>query len=89
MPELMATVTAIHESEKRRNTFMAALQGISLDENTEQKGESKALPTAEEIQARAVARITGDATLAGSIAQGFSPEMGMNYVISSEGTEIG
>jgi len=88
MPELMATVSAIHESEKRRNTFMAALQGISLDETTE-KSEVKSLPTVEEIQARAVARITGDATLAGSIAQGFTPEMGLNYVISSEGTEIG
>lgn len=88
MPELMATVSAIHESEKRRNTFMAALQGISLDETTE-KSEVKSLPTVEEVQARAVARITGDATLAGSIAQGFTPEMGMNYVISSEGTEIG
>jgi hypothetical protein len=88
MPELMATVSAIHESEKRRNTFMAALQGISLDETTE-KSEVKSLPTVEEVQARAVARITGDATLAGSIAQGFTPEMGLNYVISSEGTEIG
>ena len=88
MPELMATVSAIHESEKRRNTFMAALQGISLDDTTE-KSEVKPLPTVEEVQARAVARITGDATLAGSIAQGFTPEMGLNYVISSEGTEIG
>jgi hypothetical protein len=88
MPELMATVSAIHESEKRRNTFMAALQGISLDETTE-KSEVKSLPTVEEVQARAVARITGDATLAGSIAQGFTPEMGLNYVMSSEGTEIG
>jgi hypothetical protein len=88
MPELMATLNAVHMSEKRKNTFLAALQGINLDETVDEENVSKPLSTVEEVQARAIARLTGDANLASSVAQGFTPEMGISYMLG-EGTEIG
>ncbi len=87
----MATLNAIHATEKRRNKFMAALQGIDLDENSQDDTSttvSKKLPTVEEIQARAVARLTGDANLAGAVAEGITPDMGVEYMIM-EGAEVG
>jgi hypothetical protein len=91
MPEMMATLNAIQESEKRRNKFMAALQGVDLDEhNSNEKATQSSGPvTLEQVQARAVARLTGDQNLAGAIEQGITPEMGLNYNIVSEGTEFG
>ena len=89
MPEIMATLNAIHDAEKRRNKFMAALQGIDIDEavGEEQKANSRT-PTADEVKARAIARITGDKNLAGAVAEGITPEMGIDYMIA-EGTEFG
>ena len=66
---------------------MAAIQGIDLDENEEAEVEER-ISTIEEIQARAVARLTGDRDMAGAISQGFTPEMGVQYKIA-EGTELG
>lgn len=66
---------------------MAAIQGIDLDEKEEEQVEER-ISTIEEIQARAVARLTGDRDMAGAISQGFTPEMGVQYKIA-EGTELG
>jgi hypothetical protein len=86
MPELMHTVEAMHRVEKRKQKFMAALQGIDLDKEETPKN-SKA-PTAEEVKARAVARLTGDRNLAGAVAEGFTPDTGLIYKIV-DGAEIG
>ena len=88
MPELAATLKAMYESERRRQKFMAALQGVNLDGETEQEEQSQTVPSVDEIKARAVARLTGDKNMAGAISQGFTPEMGVVYKIA-EGTEIG
>lgn len=91
MPELAATLKAMYETERRRQKFMAALQGIDIDEKIDKTIDEQIedrVPTIEEIQARAVARITGDKSLAGAISQGFTPEMGVAYKIA-EGTELG
>lgn len=66
---------------------MAAIQGIDLDEKIDEDIDER-ISTIEEIQARAVARLTGDRDLAGAISQGFTPEMGVQYKIA-EGTELG
>lgn len=88
MPELAATLKAIYEAERRKQKFMAALQGIDIDENSEDSEEDSRIPTVEEIQARAVAKLTGDKSMAGAIEQGFTPDMGVIYQIA-EGAEIG
>lgn len=87
MPELAATLNAMYESERRRQKFMAALQGVDLDEKID-KDIDQRVSTLDEVKARAVARLTGDKTMAGAISQGITPDMGVNYVLA-EGTEIG
>jgi len=91
MPELAATLKAIYETERRRQKFMAALQGVDIDEKndteTDEQNASR-IPSIEEIQARAVARLTVDKNAAGAISQGFTPDMGVEYKIA-EGTVLG
>lgn len=67
---------------------MAALQGVDIDENVDSGRADEGIPTVEEIQARAIARLTGDRDTAGAVSQGFTPDMGVNYSIV-EGAEIG
>jgi hypothetical protein len=88
MPELAATLKAMYESERRRQKFMAALQGVNLDEEKQEDENSQDISSLEEIKARAIARLTGDQNMAGAISQGFTPEMGVEYKIA-EGTEFG
>ena len=90
MPELFATLKAMASVEKRKNKFLAALQGIDLDKEEDATSDNKSdrPSTVEEVQARALARLTGDKNIAGAAAAGISPEMGLQYKIA-EGTEIG
>ena len=92
MPELLLTLESMHKTEKRKQKFLAALQGIDIDqnENVEEDNQSvsKKVPTVEDIKARAVARLTGDANLAGAISEGFTPDKGLEYKIMG-GSEIG
>lgn len=69
---------------------MAALQGVDIDEKIDKGIDDKIdnIPTVEEIQARAVARLTGDHSAAQAISQGFTPDLGVIYEIA-EGTELG
>lgn len=87
MPEIAATLKSMYEAERRRQKFMAALQGIDLDEKIDEEINER-VSTVEEIQARAVARLTGDKNMSGAISQGFTPDMGIQYKIA-EGTELG
>lgn len=92
MPELLLTLESMHKTEKRKQKFMAALQGIDLDEQTETQENSevsnKKPLTVEDIKARAVARLTGDENLAGAISEGFTSDKGLEYKIMG-GTELG
>jgi len=90
MPELQLTLQAMHKTEKRKQRFMAALQGIDLDKQDSESGNTSSgkTVTAEDVKARAVARLTGDANLAGAVSEGLTPEMGVEYKIMG-GTEIG
>lgn len=69
---------------------MAALQGVDLDEKIDKdiNAEISSIPSVEEIQARAVARLTGDKNAAGAIGQGLTPDMGVIYQLA-EGAELG
>ena len=92
MPELLLTLESMHKTEKRKQKFMAALQGIDLDEQTETQENNEVVNnkplTVEDIKARAVARLTGDENLAGAISEGFTSDKGLEYKIMG-GTEIG
>lgn len=66
---------------------MAALQGVDLDEKID-KDIDQRVSTLDEVKARAVARLTGDKSMAGAISQGITPDMGVEYVLA-EGTQIG
>jgi hypothetical protein len=94
MPELTLTLDAMYRAEKRKNKFLAALQGIDIDGNSDSDGNEKegskkaSLPTVEEVQARAIQRLTGDKNAAGATAAGITADMGTEYKIM-EGTEIG
>jgi ribosomal protein L12E/L44/L45/RPP1/RPP2 len=87
MPELAATLNAMYESERRRQKFMAALQGVDIDEKIDQDIDER-VSTLEEVKARAVARLTGDKNMAGAISQGITPDMGTEYKLVG-GAEIG
>lgn len=89
MPELLATLDAMGRVEKRKNRFMAALQGIDIDKDGEEQVPQESAPTFEDIQARAIKRLTGDDNMAGAAAAGINPEMGVEYKINSGGVEIG
>ena len=90
MPELIATLDAMARIEKRKNKFLAALQGIDIEKDQQSDGVSKTNTpsTVEEVQARAIALLTGDTNAAGAVAAGVTPEMGIQYKIM-EGTGIG
>ena len=86
----------MHKTEKRKQKFMAALQGIDLDESegstqsssTSNTKNNNAPVSIEDVKARAVARLTGDENMAGAIAEGFTSDKGLEYKIMG-GTELG
>lgn len=88
MPELTATLTAKREAEYNQNKFLAALQGVDLDESN---NKSSGQTTFEDIKARVFsggkAQNSDDIlSLQGINAQqaGFGIGMGLDY---EEGTE--
>lgn len=80
----------MHKVERRNQKFMAALQGVDIDkdESSSQNSKPKPAVTVEEVKAKAMARITGDQNLAGAVAEGLTPDKGLEYKIMG-GTEIG
>ncbi len=82
MPELVATLKAMYESENRKNKFLAMVNGIEMDQSSDKQDDEESRPvTFQEIQARATAKLTGDTTQAKAIEYGFTPDMGMAYEI--------
>ena len=49
MPELTATLTAMRDVEHRKNKFLGAIQGIDIDEGSEQEAKASSF---EDIKAR-------------------------------------
>ena len=88
MPELAATLKAIYDTENRRQKFMAALQGVDIEKDSSPAVENASVPTVEQIQARAMARLSGDQNALHAANQGIVPEMGIEYKLVG-GTEFG
>jgi hypothetical protein len=79
MPELIQTFKAMQKSEEEKRKFLASLQGVNLNDETEKEG-----PTFEDIQRRALGiDASGDDVLSlqGPIAaqEGFGVGMGLGY----------
>lgn len=84
----MATYKALHDVARREHKFFAALQGVDIDQDESSSSSESKATTIEEVQARAIARLTGDENLAGAVSEGLTPDMGVQYMIA-EGAEIG
>jgi hypothetical protein len=85
MPELLSTLKAIYEKEHRNNRFMAAIQGIDIDnENASDsrmiEAESEAV-TLEEVYSRAIKKLGGSENESEAIKHGFTPDMGLDYEV--------
>jgi hypothetical protein len=86
MPELTATLKAMYSAESRKNKFMASLQGVNLDSSDSDDNSEKQPSTLKDIQARAMARLSGDNEKASSaVKYGFTPDMGVAYDIIRSG----
>jgi hypothetical protein len=80
MPELTATLKAMYKTENRKNKFLAKLQGIDIDEDSESGGNPEDRPvTFSEIQARAIAKVTNNQTQARAAEFGFTSDIGVGY----------
>ena len=88
MPELLLTLDALQKMERRKQKFMAALQGIDMDKEDKKESTKNTPVSVEDIKARAIARLTGDANMAGAVAEGFTSDKGLEYKITG-GTDIG
>lgn len=80
MPELLITLKGIYEKEHRINKFMAALQGVDIDEGSKKETETAAT-TIEDVYARVAKRLGANENESEAIKQGFTPEMGLSYEI--------
>ena len=73
----MATLTAIYQREHRQMKFMAALQGVDIDQD--KKTEEGGAVTFEEVKARAIARASGNNEAANAARFGFDTLEGVGY----------
>ena len=78
MQELSATLKAMYEAENRKNKFLAAMNGVDIDSESE-SSDDEAATTLQDIQSRVHARLTGDRSQARAIEYGFTAEMGLSY----------
>lgn len=79
MQELMTTLKAIYEREHRQNKFIAAMQGVDIDSN-KKEGEDGTV-TFEEVKARAIAKMGGDASSSNAARFGFDNLDGTQYSV--------
>lgn len=85
MPELTATLKAMYKVENRKNKFIAAMQGVDLDsENTSSDSTDKP-STFQEIQARALSKLTSNENITGAAELGLTPDMGIGYAMLRSG----
>lgn len=81
MPELVATLKAMYESENRKNKFLAMVNGVDMESGSDKQDDDNRPVTFQEIQARATARLTGDTTKAKAVEYGISADMGLSYEV--------
>lgn len=82
MPELSATLKAMYKVENRKNKFMAMMQGHDINDDDISTDDSDAKPsTFLEVQARAMAKLTGNKEQAKALEMGFDPEEGTSYTM--------
>jgi hypothetical protein len=81
MPELSATLKSMYKVENRKNKFMAAMQGHEFDMDSTDSDPDAKPSTFLEIQARAMAKMTGNKEQAKALEYGFLPEEGTGYTM--------
>lgn len=85
MPELTATLKAMYKVENRKNKFTAAMQGVDLDSDNTSSDSTDKPSTFQEIQARALSKLTNDEDIAGAAQLGLTPDMGIGYTMLRSG----
>ena len=81
MPELTATLKAIYKVENRKNKFIAAMQGVDIDSDNTSSDSTEKPSTFEDIQARAIAKLTNNEDVTGAAQHGLTPDMGIGYAM--------
>lgn len=81
MPELTATLKAIYKVENRKNKFIAAMQGVDIDSDNTSSDSTEKPSTFEDIQARAIAKLTNNEDVTGAAQLGLTPDMGIGYAM--------
>lgn len=84
MPELVATLEAIYKKDERNQKFFAALQGVKLDEGSSGSSGNNDPVSYQEIQARAMKKLTGSNEAANAVEYGFTSDLGMSYSLIGE-----
>lgn len=84
MPELTATLKAMYKVENRKNKFLAAMQGVDLDSDSTSDSTDKP-STFQDIQARAMAKLTNNESVSGAAQLGLTPDMGIGYAVLRSG----
>ncbi len=85
MPELTATLKAMYKVENRKNKFTAAMQGVDLDSNETSSDSTDKPSTFQEIQARAISKLTSNENISGAAQIGLTPDMGIGYTVLRSG----
>ena len=85
MPELTATLKAMYKVEGRKNKFLAAMQGVDLDADNTSSDSTEKPSTFQEIQARAISKLTNNEDVAGAARLGITPDMGIGYAVLRSG----
>jgi hypothetical protein len=85
MPELTATLKAMYKVEGRKNKFLAAMQGVDLDAENTSSDSTEKPSTFQEIQARAISKLTNNEDVAGAARLGITPDMGIGYAVLRSG----
>ena len=81
MPELTATLKAIYKVENRKNKFIAAMQGVDIDSDNTSSDSTEKPSTFQDIQARAIAKLTSNEDVTGAAKIGLTPDMGIGYAM--------
>jgi hypothetical protein len=85
MPELTATLKAMYKVENRKNKFTAAMQGVDLDSDNTSSDSTDKPSTFQEIQARAISKLTNNESASGAAELGITPDMGIGYAVLRSG----
>ena len=85
MPELTATLKAMYKVENRKNKFIAAMQGVDLDSDNTSSDSTDKPSTFQDVQARALSKLTSNENISGAAKIGLTPDMGIGYTVLRSG----